>query len=195
MSEGVEVYQVVDNHLASSAEWRLASASPSFLRPLLGRAYRRRRVLARGVNWERVLFIEVEGEVAGYLQFYLRGDGPHRLSFSDLRAEFGGCSAAWRYPIYQLLQRRFQRFDAYLYRIIIHEPFRGQGLGYQLLKEWLELLEEEGVSQAELEVWGNNPRAVSFYESLGFDVVKRRVFPLRVSGLRDTQLLHMVRRW
>ncbi|PWV73776.1 hypothetical protein DER72_1145 [Halomonas sp. A11-A] len=85
VSQGVVTYQVREEALARPEEVRLGSSSPSFLRPLLGRAHRRRSLLASGVNWERILFIEVDGEVAGYLQFYLGGEGPHRLGHEDLR--------------------------------------------------------------------------------------------------------------
>ena len=148
--------------------------------------------MVHGVNWERVLFIAVDGEVAGYLQFYLDGNGPHRVSFSDIRLAFGRWSAAWRYPLYWLVQQRYRRYQAYLYRIIIHEDFRGQRLGEQLLQDWLKLVKDQGINQAELEVWGNNTQAIRFYESLGFQVNRTRYFPVRFNSLRDTQLLRMV---
>lgn len=195
MSQGVVTYRVAGAEAARPEERRFASSSPSFLRPLLGRAHQRRSLLAAGVNWQRILFIGVDGEVAGYLQFYLRGEGPHRLSFADLRAEFGASNAAWRWALYQLVQRRFRRYEAYLYRIIIDERFRSQGLGRQMLERWLELLAQHEVQQADLEVWGNNPRAEAFYASLGFQVSRRRRLPLRASWLRDRELTHMVKRW
>jgi ribosomal protein S18 acetylase RimI-like enzyme len=188
----VTTYRVGNNQEASATEWHRASSSPSFLRLLLGQAYQRRRVMVHGVNWERVLFIAVDGEVAGYLQFYLDGNGPHRVSFSDIRLAFGRWSAAWRYPLYWLVQKRYRRYQAYLYRIIIHEDFRGQGLGEQLLQDWLKLVKDQGINQAELEVWGNNTQAIRFYESLGFQVNRTRYFPVRFNSLRDTQLLRMV---
>ncbi len=195
VSQGVVTYQVREEALARPEEVRLGSSSPSFLRPLLGRAHRRRSLLASGVNWERILFIEVDGEVAGYLQFYLGGEGPHRLGHEDLRAEFGAASAAWRWALYRLVQWRFRRFDAYLYRIIIDERFRARGLGRQLLERWLALLAEQGVRRADLEVWGNNPRAEALYAALGFQVKRRRRLPLRASWLRDRELTHMIKRW
>jgi len=190
VGQGVVTYQVGGDALARPAEVRLASSSPSFLRPLLGRAHQRRSLLAGGVNWGRVLFIEVDGEVAGYLQFYLGGEGPHRLAHSDLRAEFGAVGAARRWALYRLVQWRFRRFDAYLYRIIIDERFRGRGLGRQLLERWLALLADQGMRRADLEVWGNNPRAEALYAALGFQVKRRRRLPLR-----DRELTHMVKRW
>ncbi|MBB3230177.1 GNAT family N-acetyltransferase [Halomonas stenophila] len=195
MSQGVVTYQVAGDEAASPEERRLAASSPSFLRPLLGRAYQRRRLLAGGVNWQRILFVAVDGEVAGYLQFYLRGEGPHRLSLAELRAEFGASNAAWRWALYQLVQWRFRRFEAYLYRIIIDERFRSRGLGRRLLERWLELLAQHEVRQADLEVWGNNPRAEAFYASLGYEAYRRRRWPLRASWLRDRELTHMVKRW
>ena len=172
MSERVRIYRVNDGEEAVAQEWHLASSSPSFLRPVLGRAYRRRRLLSRAVNWDRVLFAEVDGEVAGYLQFYQDGKGPHQPSLALHHTEYGIWGGAWRWALYRLLDWRFRRGEAYLYRIIVLPPYRGSGLGRQLLAAWLERLDKLGEQRASLEVWGSNTQARAFYASLGFEVAR-----------------------
>jgi ribosomal protein S18 acetylase RimI-like enzyme len=188
----VETYRVSASSQAQPDEWRFASAGPSFLKLLFGEACRQRRVLASGVNWQRVLFIAVDGEVAGYLQFFLRGEGPHRPCFDDVRGEFGW-SALWRYPLYCGLMQRFRRPEAYTYRLIIKEAYRGQGLGQQLMRDWMAILQDEQVEQAELDVWGANQAAIRFYSRLGFSAVKTRRLKVLGRWLPDGAFVRMAR--
>lgn len=188
----VGTYRVSDSSQAQPEEWRFASAGPSFLTLLFGEAYRQRRVLASGVNWQRVLFIAVDGEVAGYLQFFLRGEGPHCPCFNDVRSEFRW-SALWRYPFYCVLMRRFRRPEAYVYRLIIKEAYRGKGLGHQLMQDWMAILHAERVEQAELEVWGANQAAMRFYSRLGFSAVKTHRLGVLGRWLPDGAAVRMVR--
>lgn len=191
----VTIYRVANEGAASELERRMASSSPAFLRPMLGRAYRRRRILGSHINWQRVLLAAIDGEVVGYLQFYLQGKGPHELQFSHLRDEFGWWQAIFRYAIYRVLHRRFERCEAYLYRIVIVESARGLGVGERLIKEWLGMLRHANVGRADLDVWGNNPRAAQLYQRLGFSIARSYRFPFKVSGLKDTRLIRMVHRW
>ena len=57
--------------------------------------------------------------------------------------------------------------------IALYEKFWGRGIGRCLLKELLELAEELGYEQAELEVVEANTRARGLYESLGFRIYGR----------------------
>lgn len=69
---------------------------------------------------------------------------------------------------------------AFLYQILIDEPFRGRGLGRQAM----ELLETEvradGLPGIDLNVWGGNDLARSLYRSLGFE--ERSVFMSKELG-------------
>jgi ribosomal protein S18 acetylase RimI-like enzyme len=63
---------------------------------------------------------------------------------------------------------------AYLYELLVDEPFRRRGLG----RRALELLEQEarakGLPGIDLNVWGGNEAARALYRSAGFD--ERAVF-------------------
>lgn len=157
-------------------ELRFASGAPAFWKPILGAAKRRQQVLTPGVNWNRVLFVRSGSEIAGYLQFYMRGNGPHNPSFKDFIAVFSVGQACWRFLLYKAISYRFQRFEAYAYRVIVKESFRSRGVGRCLVLSWLEHLKAQGVRKVTLEVWSNNPRAYDFYLQLGFRVDQRAIF-------------------
>ena len=170
-SESILVIGLVEESaMATPEEWRFASGAPSFWRSILGSASRRRKVLAPSVNWNNILFARFDDQVAGYLQFYRHGKGPHAPSYADINREFGARSAWWRYLLYQLFHLRFCQFEAYIYRLIVKEEFRGQGVGRQLVDSWLDMLKAQGVRKAYLEVWSDNQSAIGFYKALGFKV-------------------------
>ena len=194
---GVRVYQVTDEQNASQGELKYASSAPAFLELFLGPAFQRRRLFQRRINWDRIVFISVDGELAGYLQFYLKGKGPHQPLFSDMRDEYGAAGALWRFPLYYLLEKRFKRFkrcEAYLYRVIVKDSFRAQGLGRQLVEQWLVMMNDQGIKIVELEVWGNNTKAQSLYSSLGFGVVARHSLPFQGRGFQNGKLIRMARK-
>ena len=177
------LYQRRAHTEALASEYRDAAGSPPLLQPMLGVAMQRRQLLAEHINWDRVWFIARDGEPAGYLQGYMHGRGPHRLDALDLRRAFGWSGAAWRRPLLRVLDARFARFEAYLYRLIIRPELRGQGLGQALLGGWLEALTQAGVNRVHLEVWGHNPAAMRFYQRLGFQCQRERRLPVRIAGL------------
>lgn len=157
-------------------ELRFASGAPAFWKPILGSASRRQQVLTPSVNWNRTLFIRSGSEIAGYVQFYMRGDGPHDPSYRDFAAVFGVGKASLRFLLYKVMSYRFQRFEAYAYRVIVKETYRGCGVGRCLMLGWLDLMKAQGIRQVTLEVWSNNPRAYDFYLQLGFRVDQRAIF-------------------
>ena len=58
----------------------------------------------------------------------------------------------------------------------VHQDFRGQGIGTQLLARVMQRCREKGLERIELEVYGSNESAIKFYERAGFLVegVKRK---------------------
>ena len=60
--------------------------------------------------------------------------------------------------------------SAYVYALAIEEEYRNQGLGTKLIKYGMEILIEEGYSQAELTVDPENDPAIHVYrDKLGFE--------------------------
>jgi RimJ/RimL family protein N-acetyltransferase len=52
----------------------------------------------------------------------------------------------------------------------VHQDFRGQGIGTQLLAQAMQRCREKGLERIELEVYGSNESAIRFYEKAGFVV-------------------------
>lgn len=57
---------------------------------------------------------------------------------------------------------------AFLYDIIIHEPYRGKGLGRKTLQLVEEKLREMGASQLGLHVFAHNEVAIHLYKAQGY---------------------------
>ncbi len=62
---------------------------------------------------------------------------------------------------------------AYIYDIGVLQDYRGQGLGFYLLKALLRSLKEEKTDKASLLVTGENTRALGLYRKIGFREVDR----------------------
>lgn len=54
--------------------------------------------------------------------------------------------------------------------IALYQKYTGLGIGRKMLEYLIELAEEKGMEQLELEVVADNERAVSLYKKLGFEI-------------------------
>ena len=165
---------------------RCAAGSPAYLQPILGAAIERRRLLAAHINWDRVWFLEHEGEMVGHLQAYMHGRGPHRLHELDLRREFGLAGALWRRPALTVIDRRFARFEAYICRFILRPDVRGQSLAHPMFYGWLDAVADQ-IGQVHCEVWGNYRTGTRWHESFGFSREKEHRLPFPIPGLPARQ--------
>ncbi|MDT0268487.1 GNAT family N-acetyltransferase [Streptomyces sp. DSM 44915] len=60
------------------------------------------------------------------------------------------------------------RREAYLYNIVVHEPFRGRGYGRAAMLACATAAREHGANSVGLHVFGSNTVARKLYTSLGF---------------------------
>jgi len=74
---------------------------------------------------------------------------------------------------------RLVRDEAELLRIGVRKEFQKKGLGKALVREFFSICEKKGIRSIFLEVRETNNRAISFYESLGFQKVAKRSFYYR----------------
>lgn len=65
--------------------------------------------------------------------------------------------------------------EASLLNIAIAPNFQGQGYGQQLLNAFLDCMREAGAQEAWLEVRQSNIKAISLYQSVGFNEFDRRI--------------------
>ena len=78
-----------------------------------------------------------------------------------------------------------------LRRIYVEQRFHGTGVAHDLMAHVLQMATEHGAEAVWLGVWEHNPRAIRFYQRLGFSEVGAHVFVLGTDPQRD---LVMVRR-
>ena len=72
-------------------------------------------------------------------------------------------------PIYR--PRRHLEVD----ELAVLEEFRGQGIGRRLMETAEDIAVDRGIPTIELHVWEANPRAMAFYERLGYRTIRRRL--------------------
>lgn len=72
-------------------------------------------------------------------------------------------------PIYR--PRRYLYVD----ELAVLAEFRRQGIGQLLMEAAEELAADQGIPTIELNVWEANPRALAFYERLGYRTIRRRL--------------------
>lgn len=68
-----------------------------------------------------------------------------------------------------------QREFVYIEDVVVSELYRSQGIGKMLMSKATDWASENNISTIELDVWNANKGAISFYESLGYDLFRRRM--------------------
>jgi diamine N-acetyltransferase len=76
-----------------------------------------------------------------------------------------------------------------LHRIYVDQAFHGTGLARALMAYVLEKAEEQGAAAVWLGVWEHNPRAIRFYQRLGFEEVGDHVFVVGTDPQRDLVMI------
>ncbi|MEE6450910.1 GNAT family N-acetyltransferase [Gottfriedia acidiceleris] len=70
---------------------------------------------------------------------------------------------------------------AYLYEILIFPEYRGQGYGKEAMSNCIKEINELGVDDVWLHVFGHNQGALNLYQQLGFEITD---YNLKVSSAR-----------
>jgi len=78
---------------------------------------------------------------------------------------------------------------AHLVLLAVEKPFRGRGIGNQLLQWQLLAAQTAGLTDMSLEVRSSNPTAQLFYKSAGFRRI--RTLPRYYCGVEDAQRLRL----
>ena len=85
--------------------------------------------------------------------------------------------------------------EAHVLNVCVAEPWRGRGIGGQLLGHLLEFADSLSVSEVFLEVRVSNTTAIRLYSSLGFSQIGvRRGYYQAVNGREDAIVLHKLLR-
>jgi len=64
----------------------------------------------------------------------------------------------------------------YVNELTVVASHRGQGIGQKLVAAAQKWVQARGIAEIELNVWETNDQALAFYEKLGFQTVRRRMW-------------------
>ncbi len=64
----------------------------------------------------------------------------------------------------------------YVDELTVTASYRGQGIGKKLMAAATSWARAQGIAEIELNVWEENGRAIAFYEKLGYQSVRRRLW-------------------
>lgn len=147
---------------------RLITSGRGSLAFILGDEACRYRLLAKAINWDRIL-IAYHGDTAfGYAAFKHHRRGPFSPGFAPFRSEFGRLFGALRYLLFVIAECREWYYGFYLYGLRVSKAARHQGIATALLTETFEQARQAGYQRVELEVQVKNQRAQRLYTRQGF---------------------------
>jgi ribosomal protein S18 acetylase RimI-like enzyme len=84
---------------------------------------------------------------------------------------------------------------AEIQRIYVDRQWHGKGIADALMSQLLAAAARGNADRVWLGVWENNPRAIAYYQKLGFDKVGHHVFQLGDDPQHDWILCRDVRSW
>lgn len=137
---------------------------------LLGNEGTRFRLFSGCINWDRVVFARLDGDIAGFLAFQWQDKGPYSPKLADFFSEFGCISGFWRWLFNLVLEARAGHEGFYVYGLKVIPAARRQGVARALMEAAERHAVRLGVGVVELEVYDTNERALAFYRALGYQV-------------------------
>jgi GNAT superfamily N-acetyltransferase len=159
---------------------------------ILGDEDCRQRLLADGINWDRVLLAYRSDGAVGYATFKHHRRGPFSPGLRPFVREFGRLGGTLRYGLFMISECREWYYGFYLYGLRVHKVARRQGVASALLQAVYALGLDSGHEKIELEVQAKNLAARAFYAHHGFVSIRTmnwlsRLMPIpTVINLRRT---------
>ena len=176
-SEPLQIALASSNSVRDPAIAKWITSGRGSLAFMLGDEDCRHRLLADGINWDRVL-VAYRGDTAiGYAAFKHLRRGPFSPGMQPFVREFGRLGGALRYGMFAVSEWREWHFGFYLYGLRVRKIARRQGVASALLHAVLIQARDTDHEKIELEVQANNLPARAFYAHHGFS--PRRTFALR----------------
>ncbi len=77
-------------------------------------------------------------------------------------------------------------------RIYVSKKFQGSGIGKSLYKKAIKIAQEKEVEFVWLGVWEENPKAIRFYEKVGFEAFDKHIFVLGDEEQTDIMMKKVV---
>lgn len=149
----------------------LGSAAPRFLAAVFVEP-------GHDLSYERVLFIEIDGEIVGMVSTYTTAEHGRDTKRSGSVVVRAAGIRLLRMGFTAWLGRRMFSFmdvhdegDSYLMAIAVDPRYRGDGIGSQLITAVIERAIAAGSHRLALDVDVTNHGAIALYERKGWDIV------------------------
>ena len=148
----------------------------SSLKCILGDKECRHRLLANGINWDRVLIGYQGTTPVGYAALKHGRRGPFSPGIRPFVTEFGGLRGALRYSLFVISEWREWYYGFYLYGLRVRKADQRQGVASALLRASFDRARGNGYQKIELEVQVNNFAARELY-------ARHEFTPIRTLGM------------
>lgn len=131
------------------------------------------RRLARESDFKQVFAIYMRDEVIPFLGYDPMPEESFRSIYLDLLSS--GCFFVYEVSgevagFYQTSRQTGRaQHVACLNTLALNPSLQGRGIGREMIKDAIAKLSDSGVKRIELQVEIDNPRAIGFYERLGFE--------------------------
>jgi ribosomal protein S18 acetylase RimI-like enzyme len=134
----------------------------------LGDSKRRINLLAKSLDWSRVIVAKRNGQPVGFVLLRFAGRGPFRPRVREFMAEYGTVQGVYAALVFYIAEFWGWRSPFYIYTIRVPPKERGRGIGEALLKAAIAHARNAGYDSVSLHVGANFATAKRLYERCGF---------------------------
>ncbi|OMQ37104.1 GNAT family N-acetyltransferase [Pseudomonas putida] len=166
--EPVQIVLASNTSERTPAIARWITSGRGSLKFILGDEDCRHRLLADGINWDRVLLAYRSDGAVGYATFKHHRRGPFSPGLRPFVREFGRLGGTLRYGLFMISECREWYYGFYLYGLRVHKVDRRQGVASALLQAVCAQALDSEHEKIELEVQAKNLAARAFYAHHGF---------------------------
>jgi ribosomal protein S18 acetylase RimI-like enzyme len=166
--EPVQIVLASNTSERTPAIARWITSGRGSLKFILGDEDCRHRLLADGINWDRVLLAYRSDGAVGYASFKHHRRGPFSPGLRPFVREFGRLGGTLRYGLFMISECREWYYGFYLYGLRVHKVDRRQGVASALLQAVCARALDSEHEKIELEVQAKNLAARAFYAHHGF---------------------------
>ena len=166
--EPVQIVLASNTSERTPAIARWITSGRGSLKFILGDEDCRHRLLADGINWDRVLLAYRSDGAVGYATFKHHRRGPFSPGLRPFVREFGRLGGTLRYGLFMISECREWYYGFYLYGLRVHKVDRRQGVASALLRAVCARALDSEHEKIELEVQAKNLAARAFYAHHGF---------------------------
>ncbi|CAI8978003.1 MULTISPECIES: GNAT family N-acetyltransferase [Pseudomonas] len=166
--EPVQIVLASNTSERTPAIARWITSGRGSLKFILGDEDCRHRLLADGINWDRVLLAYRSDGAVGYATFKHHRRGPFSPGLRPFVREFGRLGGTLRYGLFMISECREWYYGFYLYGLRVHKVDRRQGVASALLQAVCARALDSEHEKIELEVQAKNLAARAFYAHHGF---------------------------